>query len=135
MKKRIKQFGGDNRVFLEDHEINNIADKSMERLGDDAMEAVDIIKDGFGTLSDIQRRVISMLCTIKDDTDEYYTIKDIAESLGMQIGTVRTHYKRAKNKLKKLVLQNADASIYIESMLGRMKNDKAETDDDTDGAE
>lgn len=121
MKKTIKQFGGDLRVFMSEDFMNNIPESTRERMNDDELEALEIIQEGFAQLTQIQRTIMGMVAT------QYMTLDRIGKSLGMPSGTVRIHYNRAKNKLKKYVTQNADRSIYIESMLRESQDDKAET--------
>lgn len=121
MKKTIKQFGGDLRVFMSEEFLNNIPESTKDRMNDDELEALEIIQEGFAQLTQIQRTIMSMLST------EDMTLDKIAKALGMPSGTVRSHFNRAKNKLKKYVTQNADRSIYIESMLRENVNEEPET--------
>ncbi len=130
MKKTVKQFGGDLRVFMSEDFLNNIPESTKERMNDDELEAIEIIKEGFAQLTQVQRTIMGMIA------HEEITLEKIAKRLGMQIGTVTTHYKRAKNKLRKYVLNHADGSIYIESMLRETEDDKEETSEhsaDADG--
>lgn len=120
--KRIREFGGKKRVHVTDDILNNIADTTFERLSDDEQEAVELIKEGFKELTQIQREIFGLI-------SEGKTLEQIAKTLGMQIGTTRTHYMRAKNKLRKYVLQHAEGSIYIESMLRGTVNEKEDTGD------
>lgn len=117
--KRIKQFGGDNRVFLTDDILSNIAEGDTDRLSDEAREALDILKEGFQTLSPLERQVIGALIS-----ESEITYAQIAETVSSTEGAVTLAVHRAKKKLQKFAKENADGSIYIESMLKGLANDE-----------
>ena len=119
MKKTIKQFGGDLRVFMSEEFLNNIPESTKDRMNDDELEALEIIKEGFALLSESQRTIMSMYSS----TDT--TVREIAKTLGIPVGTVLADFTRARNKLREYCIQNADRSIYIESMFRENDDDKA----------
>lgn len=127
MKKTIKQFGGDLRVFMSEEFLNNIPESARQRLNDDELEALEIIQEAFGLLTDVQRSIMSMYSSTET------TVRDIAKALGVPLGTVLSEFTRAKNKIREYCIQNADRSIYIESMLRESQDDKAETEECADG--
>lgn len=129
--KREKQFGGGLREFLTDEEMANIAELQNGHLDDTALEVVDLLREGFLTLSDTQRQVILTL------VDFDCTERKAAKILGLQYGTFIEHLKRARKKLKKYVLQNLKGSIYSAGLLKEMNESEAEesntsTTNDTD---
>jgi len=122
MEKRTRQFGGEHRVHLPDDILENIADVSRDRLNDDELEAVDIIKEGFDLLSEAEREVMVLLLSANN-----MTYKRIGKILNSTENNVKQLVHKAKKKLLEYVNQNADGSIYIEGMLKRMEDDKDTT--------
>jgi DNA-directed RNA polymerase specialized sigma24 family protein len=106
--------------------LNNIPESAKNRLNDDELEALEIIQEAFALLNDNQRAVMSMYSSA--DT----TIRDIAKKLGLPLGTVLADFDRAKNKIREYCIQNADRSIYIESMLREITDDEAKTNESAD---
>lgn len=76
-----------------------------EYLTDDQQEVVDLLREGFNTLSDMQKRVILML------VDQKCTERKAAEILGIHHSTLSNHLNRARKKLVQYVVQNSDIRI------------------------
>lgn len=119
MTKRIKQFGGDKRVFLEDAELSNLSTEQVQRINDDEAEALEIIKEGFSTLTEQEMQAIALKCEIDPQSPDgrTYTDEKSAEIMGVTYETFTQAVLRAKKKLRKYAKENAGSSIYIESML------------------
>tara|TARA_A100001391_G_scaffold199667_1_gene183045 strand:+ start:129 stop:683 length:555 start_codon:yes stop_codon:yes gene_type:complete len=85
-------------LLLEDHEFDE-AEVSEERAFGRDLYAREIIDEALHELSLAQREII-YLAFYKD-----FSLSEIAEILGVSIGTVRTQYHRAKVRLKILLTE------------------------------
>lgn len=117
--EREDQFGGNSRAFLPDYIFNNIPETDKDRLSDDAREALDIIKEGFETLSPLEQQVMGVLVSESDVSYE-----KIAEIVGSTVNGVDTAIRRAKKKLLDFARENAGSSPYIEGMLRGLEDEE-----------
>lgn len=135
MKKiRTKQFGGKHRVILSDNEegdfeqlFENLPEKDNRRVSDEQQEVVDLLREGFVTLSDMQKRVVMLM------VDQNLTERKAAEVLGIAYPTLLNHLRRARKKLQMYVMQNREAGVVSREPLNdEGDNDEGEADSSTD---
>lgn len=128
--KRTRQFGGAFRAFLPDDMLEQMAEINNDRLTEEQREVIEVIRDGFSKLSEMQKRVILLM------VDQDLSERKVAKMLGIGYPTVLNHLNRARKKLKDHVMQNASGSIYIAGILKEKKANEAEicesSSDDTD---
>ena len=128
MKKiRTKQFGGKNRVILPENEegefeqlLENMPEKDNKRVSDAQQEVVDLLREGFVTLSEMQKRVVMMM------VDQNFTERKAAEVLGIAYPTLLNHLRRARKKLQQYVMQHREAGLVSREVLNEGANDKGE---------
>lgn len=129
--KRTRQFGGKYRSFLPDSMLEKIPESDNSRLTEDQRDVIQVMREGFNTLSDMQKRVIMLM------VDQNMSERKVAAALGIEYPTVLNHLNRARKKLKKYVMQNLESSIYSVQQQQEQKENEAEdtdtsTTDDTD---
>lgn len=124
--KHERQFGGKYRKFLSDEAMANIAELDKDELNDRAKEVVELLREGFNILSDMQRKVILTL------VDNDCTERKAADILGLHYLSFRAHLRRAQNKLKKYVSQNLEGSIYNAGIHEETQINEAESDNSSD---
>jgi len=98
----IWSFGGKSRIFLTPEELENLPEISNARLSEEDQEIITLLREGFNTLSDMQKRVLLLM------VDQKMSIRRVADTLGLHFITVANHLKRARKKLREYVIQNAD---------------------------
>lgn len=108
MRYKEQQFGGRLRVFLSDEELNSIGEINKDRLTQDQVDIIQVIREGFHLLSDMQKRVLLLM------VDQNMSERKAAKTLGIGYPTVLNHLRRARKKLKEHVMQNIDPSIIGE---------------------
>lgn len=136
MKYKEQQFGGKLRVFPQLHEseslsgdgnwndfLSNVPEKDNSRLTEDQIELITIMREGFNTLSDMQKRVVMLM------VDQNMSERRAAKTLGLHYSTVLNHLKRARKKLKQYVMQNADPSIICTVVVKETNKSDAEKAD------
>lgn len=109
--KREKQFGGKHRVFLPEEMLEQIPEVDKSKLAEDQKELTDLMREGFNSLSDMQKRVIMLM------VDQNMSERKVAKTLGIAYPTVLNHLNRARKKIKQYVMQNTHGSIYIAGLL------------------
>lgn len=117
--KRTRQFGGKKRVFLSDEMLNQIPEQNRDRLSEDQREVIDLMREGFNTLSDMQKRVVMLM------VDQNMSERKAAKVLGIEYPTLLNHLNRARKKLKEYVMQNLNAGIYSAGLQEENKPDEA----------
>lgn len=120
--KMIRQFGGQFRAFLPEGMLEQLPEVEAERITDEQRELVEVLREGFNTLSAMQKRVVLLM------VDQNMSERKVAKTLGIGYPTVLNHLARARKKLKKYVMQNAKVSISSEGLLQEKNNDEAEAD-------
>jgi DNA-directed RNA polymerase specialized sigma24 family protein len=116
MRYKEQQFGGKQRVFPKPHLelsgdsnigdfLDNVPEKDNSRLTEEQLEIIEIMRAGFKTLSEMQQRVVMLM------VDQNMSERKAAKTLGLHYSTVLNHLQRARKKLQKYVMQNADPSI------------------------
>ena len=136
MRYKEQQFGGKLRVFPQKHEseslsgdgnwndfLSNVPEKDNSRLTEDQLELIALMRQGFNTLSDMQKRVIMLM------VDQNMSERKAAKTLGLHYSTVLNHLKRARKKLKQYVMQHADPSIIGTAVVKESKESEAEKED------
>ena len=123
MRYKEQEFGGKLRIFLTPEEMNEIAEINKNRLTEDQLDVIQIIREGFHTLSEMQQRVIMLM------VDQNMSERKVAITLGLHYGTVLRHLDRARKKLKLHVMQNLDSSIISETLCEEKKPNEADKED------
>ena len=120
--KRTRQFGGDFRAFLPEDMLENMPEVNNDRLSEDQQEVIEVMREGFNSLSDMQKRVIMLM------VDQNMSERKVAKTLGIGYPTVLNHLNRARKKLKEHVMQNLPGSIYSAGLLKEKNKNEADTE-------
>lgn len=122
IKEKIWSFGGKQRVWLPEDVLENIAETTRKRLSEEDDEVVDVIRKGFKTLSDMQKRVLLLM------VNQNMTERKAAKVLGISYSTLLNHLNRARKKLKLYVMQNTDSPNISDDTTYEVNSSEAETD-------
>lgn len=130
-----KPFGGKNRLHPSSEAndegddsdsrewLDQFAEVENARLSGEQLELVELLREGFSSLSDMQKRVLMLM------VDQNCTQRKAAKILGIHHATLINHLNRARKKLMQYVIQARKASIDTTGAHDNGAEEKAESGD------